>query len=145
MDLTIKKYFDDIKDKEKFLKNINLIENNIANTIHIIDYEVTTKISYHYLNNDIPISRNSNTIVVKSNYAGYIYYLTLYILIGLNTYEYYSYGEFIISSETMIILIEDVTQFTTDICEQYNVDEQLIKFKEIITKLILEKEYTKYI
>jgi hypothetical protein len=141
MALSIKNYIDDIKDKEKFLKNINSIEDNIANTIHIIDYEVTTKISYYYLNNDIPISRNSNTIVVKSNYAAYIYYLTLYILIGLNTYEYYSYGEFIISCDEMITLIEEVTQFITNTCDKYNVDEQLIKLKEIITKLVLDKEF----
>ena len=133
---TITTYFDDIKDKKKFIENINSLQENTSNTIHIIDYEVTTKISHHYLNYNIPLSRNSNTTSIKTNYASYIYYLTTYILIGLNTYEYYTNGEFIISNDIMVNLIEEIMQFVTDVCDQYNVDEQLIKLKQIIRSMV---------
>jgi hypothetical protein len=82
----ILKYFNSIENKQKFLDNIKNIKDSDdeLNTILITDYDVTTKISCYYLNHNIPLARNTNTISIKTNYASYVYYLTIYLLISLN-------------------------------------------------------------
>jgi hypothetical protein len=51
------KYFEEIEDKSKFIADVMNLNHDIikTNTIHITNYEVTTKITHHYLNHDIPM------------------------------------------------------------------------------------------
>jgi hypothetical protein len=122
--------------------NINH-DTNKTNTIHITNYEVTTKITHHYLNHDIPMSRNSNTVSIKSQYASYVYYITLYTLIGLKNYQYYTHGEFIISSDEMYDLINELNHFVHDVCEEYSLNDSLTNLKYTIKKILLGQELEK--
>lgn len=125
--LNILKYYNSIKNKDKFFENIKNIKesDNELNTIFITDYNVTTKISCYYLNHNIPLARNTNTISIKTNYASYVYYLTIYLLISLNNNQYYSHGEFIISFDTMVELVEELNSFVHGVVEQYKLDDIL--------------------
>jgi hypothetical protein len=129
-------YITNIKDKDKFVKNIESIIEANGNIIHIVDYEVTTKISYYYLNYDTPVSRNSNTISVKTNYASYIYDITTFILFGLNKYQYFSQGEFTIHSSVIIELVNELNEFIEDICKTCNSDDELVNLKESIKNIV---------
>jgi hypothetical protein len=123
----ISKYFNAIENKEKFIDNIKNIKDSDdeLNTILITDYNVTTKISCYYLNHNIPLARNTNTISIKTNYASYVYYLTIYLLISLNNNQYYSHGEFIIAFDTMVELVEELNTFIQNVVEQYKLDDLL--------------------
>jgi hypothetical protein len=133
----ISKYFNSIENKEKFLENIkNIKESDELNTILITDYNVTTKISCYYLNHNIPLSRNTNTISIKTNYASYIYYLTIYLLISLNNNQYYSHGEFIISFDTMVELVEELNTFVHNVIEKYKLDDTLNNIIQSLKDLI---------
>jgi hypothetical protein len=133
------KYLNKIEDKNKFLLNIMTIkdDNNTSNTIHITNYEVTTKISHYYLNHSIPISRNSNTVSIKSNYASYVYYMTIYILLGLNNYQYYSHGEFIINNEIMYDLVDELTKFIQVACDENDLGDALKNLKQTVKDIVL--------
>lgn len=139
------KYFNDIENKQKFILNVMSIneDKSNSNTIHITDYEVTTKISYHYLNHNIPISRNSNTLSIKTNYASYVYDLTIYILLGLNNYQYYSHGEFIIENDIIYELINELTIFVQNACDKNKFDDPLENLKHIIKEIILTEKIEK--
>jgi hypothetical protein len=141
----ISKYFDEINDKPKFILDVMEIQNDTTNvnTIHITDYEVTTKITCHYLNHCIPMSRNSNTISIKSNYASYVYYLTIYILTGVNNYQYYTNGEFMIDSNKMYDLINELNHFVSFVCEEFVSTDSLYNLKETIKHLLLDENLEK--
>jgi len=124
-----------IDDKSIFLKNIDSIELNNCNVIYVTDYELTCKISQFYLNDEIPISRNSNTACIRIFYASYVYYLTVYIITGLNNVECYSHGEFMIPVEKLTNLINEIIQLIEDICEKINHHDPLDELK-IIVRLI---------
>lgn len=139
-------YFESIKNKDNFinvLMDMDDVLDNTSNTIHITDYEVTTKISHHYLNHDIPISRNSNTISIKTCYAYHVYYLTVNILVGTNIYQYYSHGEFLIDIKKMQKLAEELTIFIKDVCEQDNIENPIIYLKQTIKDLITNNKLEK--
>jgi hypothetical protein len=142
----LSKYFNEIEDKNKFILNIMSINEDSeksSNTIHITNYEVTTKISHHYLNHDIPISRNTNTVSIRTNYASYVYCITVYILIGLNNYQYYSHGEFIIDNDKMYELVTELCEFIQFSCEHNNNDNPLKNLKETIKDLLLKEKLEK--
>ena len=125
-----------IQDKKTFYNNVMSIKNNINNVIYITDYEVTTKISQHYLNEEIPVTRNSNTVWIRNFYASYIYDLTIYILLGLNKIQCYSPGEFMISSDVIIDLINELNSFVFDIYERNNYEDPINDIKLIVSDLI---------
>jgi hypothetical protein len=129
------KSINEIEDKSKFLKNIDSIKLNDCNVIYVTDYEITCKISQFYLNDEIPISRNSNTACIRIFYASYVYYLTVYILTGLNNVECFSHGEFMIPVDKLINLINEIIFLIEDICEKIKNDNPLEELK-IIMKLI---------
>jgi hypothetical protein len=134
----ISKYFNSIENKQKFLDNIKNIKDSDdeLNTILITDYDVTTKISCYYLNHNIPLARNTNTISIKTNYASYVYYLTIYLLISLNNNQYYSHGEFIISFDTMVELVEELNTFVQNVVEKYKLDDILNNIVQSLTDMI---------
>ena len=136
----IVKYINDIEDKEKFLLNVMSIKDdkNIYNTIHITNYEITTKISVHYLNHTIPISRNSNTVSIKSNYASYAYSMTISILLGLNNYQYYSCGEFIVDNDMIYELVSELTKFIENVCDKHDLTDKLNHLKQTINDIVLK-------
>ena len=65
--------------KVKFLTNIETIIPENSNILFVNDYVLTSKITHHYLNPDIPITRNSNTFIIRNNYASYIYLSLIHI------------------------------------------------------------------
>lgn len=134
----IVKYINDIEDKEKFLLNVMSIKDdkNIYNTIHITNYEITTKISVHYLNHTIPISRNSNTVSIKSNYASYAYSMTISILLGLNNCQYYSYGEFNVDNDIIYELVSELTKFIENVCDKHDLTDKLNHLKQTINDIV---------
>jgi hypothetical protein len=115
---------------------IDTIVNNVSNVLFITDYEITCKISHYYLNLDIPISRNSNTITIKNMYSSYIYYLTRYILMGTKYPERYSYGEFVINIDDMYDIIIELETLIDQVLKNNNYNDPLPKIKLIFSDLI---------
>ena len=115
---------------------IDTIVNNVSNVLFITDYEITCKISHYYLNLDIPISRNSNTITIKNKYSSYIYYLTRYILMGTKYPERYSYGEFVINIDDMYDIIIELETLIDQVLKNNNYNDPLPKIKLIFSDLI---------
>ena len=67
---------------KQYIKNIINLEQITAsdsNTIMINDYELTSKISHFKLNNDVPISTNTNTFCYQIGFSSYIYYIIINI------------------------------------------------------------------
>jgi len=129
-----------IQDKEKFCDNINSIKFNSCNIIYITDYEITTKISQHYLNENIPISRNSNSVCIRHFLASYIYHLTNYILIGLKTIQCLGNGEYTVKSDYIIDLVSELDMFVTTIYQKNMNDDPLNQIKSIFNTLIKQEE-----
>lgn len=123
--------------KVKFLTNIETIIPDKSNILFINDYVLTSKIDHHYLNPDIPITRNSNTFLIRNNYASYIYYLTRYLLIGSNHNECYTYGEFFVHIQDMYDLILEL-EGMIDCIVHNNMEEPLNELKQIFNDLINE-------
>ena len=115
---------------------IDTIVNNVSNVLFITDYEITCKISHYYLNLDIPISRNSNTITIKNKYSSYIYYLTRFILMGTKYPERYSYGEFVINIDDMYNIIIELETLIDQILKNNNYNDPLPEIKLIFSDLI---------
>lgn len=115
---------------------IDTIVNNVSNVLFITDYEITCKISHYYLNLDIPISRNSNTITIKNKYSSYIYYLTRYILMGTKYPERYSYGEFVINIDDIYNIIIELETLIDQILKNNNYNDPLPEIKLIFSDLI---------
>ena len=82
---------------KQYIKNIINLEQITAsdsNTIMINDYELTSKISHFKLNNDVPISTNTNTFCYQIGFSSYIYYIIINMLHGMNYGQVFSNGEF---------------------------------------------------
>lgn len=122
--------------KVKLKDNINSIKLNIANVLFINDYEITCKIEQHYLNINVPISRNSNSVTIKNPYSSYIYYLCIYILNSSNYNECYSHGEFVITFDYLYTLITDLELMINKIIKNNNYVDPLDEIKIIFTELI---------
>jgi hypothetical protein len=122
--------------KIKLKDNINSIKLNIANVLFINDYEITCKIEQHYLNTNVPISRNSNSVTIKNPYSSYIYYLCIYILNSSNYNECYSHGEFVITFDYLYTLITDLELMINKIIKNNNYVDPLDEIKIIFTELI---------
>ena len=138
-------YINSIKNKDECIKNIKLITENINNILFINDYEVTCKISQYYLNPDTPLSRNSNVWYIRTYYASYIYDAIIAILLGINSIQCYSHGEFIISSDIMIELINELETMFEYISDNIYYNEPLELFKTIMIELIMNNfDETKY-
>ena len=130
-------YINSIKNNDECIKNIKLITENTNNIIFVNDYEVTCKISQYYLNPDTPLSRNSNVWYIRTYYASYIYYTIIAILVGGNSIQCYTFGEFIISSEIMIELINELEIMFDYISDHIYYKDSLELFKTIMIELIM--------
>ena len=131
--------------KTKLIDNINSIKLNIANVLFINDYVITCKIEQHYLNTNVPISRNSNSVTIKNPYSSYIYYLCIYILNSSNYNECYSYGEFMITFDDIYILVTEIELMINKIIKNNNYVNPLDDIKIIFIELINDTfELNKY-
>lgn len=131
--------------KVKLKDNINSIKLNIANVLFINDYEITCKIEQHYLNINVPILRNSNSVTIRNPYSSYIYYLCIYILNSSNYNECYSHGEFVITFDYLYILITELELMINKIIKNNNYVDPLDEIKMIFTELIDNTcEHNKY-
>ncbi len=132
-------------NKTKLIEAIKSIKLNISNVLFINDYVITTKIIQHYINTNIPISRNTNSIIIKHPYASYIYYLTIYLLNSSKIYEHFSHGEFIIPFDTMYNLVSEIELLINCINQNNDymdpLDEINIIFSELINNTFDDKKY----
>jgi hypothetical protein len=130
------KTINNLNDSKILIDKINMITENTCNILFINDYEITCKISQYYLNDETPLARNSNTICIRSNYASYLYYITIYLLISSNNIQYYTPGEFMITSDKIIELIEELSMLIDNIINHNNFNDPLPEIKIIFTKLL---------
>jgi hypothetical protein len=132
-------------NKTKLIEAIKSIKLNISNVLFINDYVITTKIIQHYINTNIPISRNTNSITIRHPYASYIYYLTIYLLNSSNVYEHFSHGEFMIPFDTMYNLVSEIELLINCINKNNDyvdpLDEIYIIFSELINNTFDSKKY----
>jgi hypothetical protein len=135
---TINDFINRIKndDKLKIINNISTLNENKCNVLFIHDYQVTCKIDKHELNTDIPISRNSNTIILKNVYASYIYYIVIYLLTSCNYNQCYTLGEFYISSDIIYNLSIELDNIMNCISKNNNYGDPLDEFKELFKDLL---------
>jgi hypothetical protein len=133
------------ESKLKLIEKIDTIDENMCNVLFIHDYQITCKIDVYYLNTDVPISRNSNTTIIKDVYASYIYYLVLHILNCCKYNQYYTMGEFVISFDMIYDLVIELNTIITGFLKNSNVDpiddiKQL--FNELLGDKFDENKYT---
>lgn len=134
------------ESKLKLIEKINTIEENICNVLFIHDYQVTCKIDKYQLNTDVPISRNSNTTIIKDVSASYIYYLVLYILNSCKYNQYYTIGEFVISFDIIYDLVIELNILITGFLKNNNnfdpIDDIKQLFNELLSDNFDENKYT---
>ena len=135
---------------KQYIKNIiNLeqITNNDSNTIMINDYELTSKISHYKLNNEVPISTNTNTFCYQIGFSSYIYYIIINMLHGMNYGEVFSEGEFYIPSRTMIEMFVEVHNLIFNLYHYDNLKDPIVLIKDVLDELIngdIEDEVYKF-
>ena len=125
---------DDVK--LQIINNVSALCENKCNVLFIHDYQVTCKIDKHELNTDIPISRNSNTIILKNVYASYIYHIVIYILTSCNYNQCYTLGEFHISSDIIYNLSIELDKIMNCISKNNNYGDPLDEFKGLFKELL---------
>jgi hypothetical protein len=143
----IKTNKDNAKQYIKNIINLEQITANDSNTIMINDYELTSKISHYKLNNDVPISTNSNTFCYQIGYANYIYYIMINMLHGINYGEVFSEGEFYIPSRTMIEIFVEVHNLILNLYHFNNLKDPIVLIKDVLDELIngdIEDEVYKF-
>jgi hypothetical protein len=143
----IKTNKDNAKQYIKNIINLEQITANDSNTIMINDYELTSKISHYKLNNDVPISTNSNTFCYQIGYANYIYYIMINMLHGINYGEVFSDGEFYIPSRTMIEIFVEVHNLILNLYHFNNLKDPIVLIKDVLDELIngdIEDEVYKF-
>lgn len=132
---------DDFKNNETLKVN-----KNTSNVLFIHDYDVTTKISQYYLNTNIPISRTSNTAIIKNPFSSYIYDIVAYLLKNNNYAECYSNGEFNIKFDKMYnisIELDEMIQYIlkkTNNGDPMNIIVEI--FDDIINKTFDDEKYS---
>ena len=132
----ITRSINNLTDNKLLINKINMINENTSNVLFINDYEITCKISQYYLSDDIPISRNSNTICIRTNYASYIYYLTIYILLASKNIQYFSQGEFMIPSDVILDIVCELNTLIEHIIYNDIMNDPLDELKTIFIKLL---------
>ena len=124
---------------KQYIKNIINLEHITAsdsNTIMINDYELTSKISHFKLNNDVPISTNTNTFCYQIGFSSYIYYIIINMLHGINYGEVFSEGEFYIPSRSMIEIFVEVHNLILNLYHFNNLKDPIVLIKDILDELI---------
>ena len=135
---------------KQYIKNIiNLeqITSQDSNTIMINDYELTSKISHYKLNNDVPISTNTNTFCYQIGFSSYIYYIIINMLHGMNYGEVFSEGEFYITSRSMIEIFVEVHNLILNLYHYNNLKDPIVLIKDVLDELIngdIEDEVYKF-
>ena len=136
---------------KQYIKNIiNLeqITSQDSNTIMINDYELTSKISHFKLNNDIPISTNTNTFCYQIGFSSYIYYIIINMLHGMNYNQVFSEGEFYIHSRTIIEMFVEIHNLIINLYHFNNLKDPLDLIKDVLDELIngdIEDEVYKFV
>ena len=136
---------------KQYIKNIINLEHITAsdsNTIIINDYELTSKISHFKLNNDVPISTNTNTFCYQIGFSNYIYYIIINMLHGMNYGQVFSDGEFYIPSRTMIEMFVEVHNLIFNLYHYNNLKDPLNLIKDVLDELIngnIEDEVYKFV
>ena len=136
---------------KQYIKNIiNLeqITSQDSNTIMINDYELTSKISHFKLNNEVPISTNTNTFCYQIGFSKYIYYIIINMLHGINYSEVFSEGEFYIPSRTMIEMFVEVHNLIFNLYHFNNLKDPIVLIKDVLDELIngdIEDEVYKFV
>ena len=136
---------------KQYIKNIISLEYitaNDSNTIMINDYELTSKISHFKLNNDVPISTNTNTFCYQIGFSNYIYYIIINMLHGMNYGQVFSDGEFYIPSRTMIEIFVEVNNLIFNLYYYNNLKDPLDLIKDVLDELIngdIEDEVYKFV
>jgi hypothetical protein len=136
---------------KQYIKNIiNLeqITSQDSNTIMINDYELTSKISHFKLNNEVPISTNTNTFCYQIGFSKYIYYIIINMLHGINYSEVFSEGEFYIPSRTMIEMFVEVHNLIFNLYHYDNLKDPIVLIKDVLDELIngdIEDEVYKFV
>lgn len=136
---------------KQYIKNIINLEHITAsdsNTIMINDYELTSKISHFKLNNDVPISTNTNTFCYQIGFSNYIYYIIINMLHGMNYGQVFSDGEFYIPSRTMIEMFVEVHNLIFNLYHYNNLKDPLNLIKDVLDELIngnIEDEVYKFV
>lgn len=136
---------------KQYIKNIISLEHitaNDSNTIMINDYELTSKISHFKLNNDVPISTNTNTFCYQIGFSNYIYYIMINMLHGMNYGQVFSDGEFYISSRIMIEIFVEVHNLILNLYHFNNLKDPLDLIKDVLDELIngdIEDEVYKFV
>ena len=124
---------------KQYIKNIISLEqitSQDSNTIMINDYELTSKISHFKLNNDVPISTNTNTFCYQIGFSSYIYYIIINMLHGINYGEVFSEGEFYIPSRSMIEIFVEVHNLILNLYHFNNLKDPIVLIKDILDELI---------
>jgi hypothetical protein len=135
---------------KQYIKNIINLEDITAsdsNTIIINDYELTSKISHYKLNNDVPISTNTNTFCYQIGFSSYIYYIIINMLHGMNYSQVFSDGEFYIPSRTMIEMFVEVHNLILNLYNYNNLKDPIVLIKDVLDELIngdIEDEVYKF-
>jgi len=135
---------------KQYIKNIISIEqitSSDSNTIMINDYELTSKISHYKLNNDVPISTNTNTFCYQIGFSSYIYYIIINMLHGMNYGQVFSDGEFYIPSRTMIEILVEVNNLIFNLYYYNNLKDPIVLIKDVLDELIngdIEDEVYKF-
>ena len=135
---------------KQYIKNIiNLeqITSQDSNTIMINDYELTSKISHFKLNNDIPISTNTNTFCYQIGFSSYIYYIIINMLHGMNYNQVFSEGEFYIHSRTIIEMFVEIHNLIINLYHFNNLKDPIVLIKDVLDELIngdIEDEVYKF-
>lgn len=136
---------------KQYIKNIINLEHITAsdsNTIMINDYELTSKISHFKLNNDVPISTNTNTFCYQIGFSNYIYYIIINMLHGMNYGQVFSDGEFYIPSRTMIEMFVEIHNLIFNLYHYNNLKDPLNLIKDVLDELIngnIEDEVYKFV
>jgi len=138
-----------VNAKQYFKNIINLeqITSQDSNTIMINDYELTSKISHFKLNNEVPISTNTNTFYYQIGFSKYIYYIIINRLHGINYSEVFSEGEFYIPSRTMIEMFVEVHNLIFNLYHYDNLKDPIVLIKDVLDELIngdIEDEVYKF-
>jgi hypothetical protein len=135
---------------KQYIKNIISIEqitSSDSNTIMINDYELTSKISHYKLNNDVPISTNTNTFCYQIGFSSYIYYIIINMLHGMNYGQVFSDGEFYIPSRTMLEMLVEVNNLIFNLYYYNNLKDPIVLIKDVLDELIngdIEDEVYKF-
>lgn len=132
----IKSNKDNSKQYIKNIINLEQITVSDSNTIMINDYELTSKISHYKLNNEVPISTNTNTFCYQIGFSSYIYYIIINMLHGMNYGQVFSDGEFYIPSRTMIEMFVEVHNLIFNLYHYNNLKDPIVLIKDVLDELI---------